>query len=559
LLRTLAALLVLLCAADVSAQELDDFTTWEMTEVVEESSRFPGLPGDPAMGSISIGDVSDGFLVNALRLGDPNPNTAFLPVQFRRGLVFTTDELGGLVTRSAASVAQEYPESVVYLGNFSASHGGDIPYSVSHNSGRDCDVAFFMKDADGAPYVPPDLIELDEFGVAIVDELPQPYYFDVDRNWALIQALLSTDHGRLQYVFVSLGLKGLLIEHAKKKGVSAELLAAANEILQQPSGSLPHNDHFHLRVFCSDDDVWGGCKDQGRSTSRFRPDFSLRLRAQTWAAGHLTDPDAAIRAAAVRRLGLLEGRTYVSQIGKLLDDESSDVRMAAARTLGMMGRGERDLATRLKTEVLVPVRLEIISALSDQNGSTVVNALSSLLETPAERTLEPGLVIDERALAADALANLEDSRGVKALIATLADAPDDLKERVAVALRKLTNHPFDAVEGLWQDWYKKEGKKRRTAWLVAGFRDAGYRVDSVSTRYVWELCRAIDGPDWVSFNAQRALMQIAGKEVPSLQWSRADASFYWRRWFERRVRKFRMPPIPADMSTLTPKASVSAR
>jgi len=553
------AFLAVLFAADVSAQELDDFTTWEMTEVVDESSRFSALPGDPAMGSISIGDVSDGFLVNARRLADPNPNTAFLPVQFRRGLVFTTDELADLVTRAAASVAQEFPESVVYLGNFSAPHGGDIPYSVSHNSGRDCDVAFFMKDADGAPYVPPDLIELDENGMAMVDELPQPYYFDVDRNWALIQAFLSNDHDRLQYIFVSKGLKGLLLDHAKVKGVPPEVIAAADEILQQPSGSLPHNDHFHLRVFCSDDDVWAGCKDQGRSTSRHRPDFSLRSRAQTWAAEYLTDPDAAIRAAAVRRLGILEGRSFVSQIGKRLDDDSSEVRMAAARTLGMLGRGEKDLAARLKKEELVPVRLEIISALSDQSGSTVVKALSSILETPAQRILEPGLVIDERALAADALANLEDSRGVKPLIATLEDAPDDLKERVAVALRKLTNHPFEAVEGPWEEWYKKEGKKRRTAWLVAGFRDAGYRVDSMSTKYVWELCRAIDGPDWVSFNAQRALMQISGKEVPSLQWSRADASFYWRRWFERRARKFRMPPIPADMSTLTPKASVSAR
>ncbi len=555
----MVAVFALLYAADLSAQEPDDFAVWDMSDVVEESSRFPALPADPAMGSISIGDVSDGFLVQAHRLGDPNPNTAFLPVQFRRGLVFTTDELAELVTRSAASVAQEFPESVVYLGNFSASHGGDIPYSVSHNSGRDCDVAFFMKDANGAPYVPPDLIELDESGVAIVEELPQPYYFDVERNWALIQALLSNDHDRLQYIFVSQGLKNLLLEYAQNKGVPTEMIAAADEILQQPSGSLPHNDHFHLRVFCSDDDVWGGCKDQGRSTSRFRRDSSLRSRAQRWAAGHLTDPDATIRAAAARRLGLLEGRNFISQIGDLLDDESPEVRMAAARTLGMLGRGEKDLAARLKDEEMVPVRLEIISALSDQSGSTVVKALASLLETPAERALEPGLIIDERALAADALANLEDSRGVKPLIATLEDAPEDLKERVAVALRKLTNHPFDAAEGPWKEWYQKEGRKRRSAWLVAGFRDAGFGVDSLSTRYVWELCRAINGPDWVSFNAQRALMQIANKEVPSLQWSRADASFYWRRWFERRARKFRMPPIPADMSTLTPKASVSAR
>ncbi len=559
MLRATIAALFVFSSSVASAQESDDFATWIMADVVENSSRFPSLPGDPAMGSVSVGNVSDGFLVDARRLGDPAPFTSFLPIQFRRGLVYTTDELAELVTLAAGEVAKTYPNSVVYLGNFSAPQGGDIPYSVSHNSGRDCDVAFFMKDASGAPYVPPDLVELDENGVAVVEEVAQPYFFDVERNWALVQAFLSHDRDRLQYIFISNGLKRLLLAHAKDTGVSPEKVAAADEVLQQPSGSLPHNDHFHLRVFCSDDDVWGGCDDQGRSTSRFRPDSSLRARAQTWAAGHLSDPDASIREAGVRRLGLLEGRSYVRQIGELLDDESPEVRTAAARTLGVLGHGEKALATRLAVETLIPVRLEIISALSDGSGSVVVQALASLLETPAEHGLESGLVIDERALAADALANLEDSRGVKALIDTLADAPVELKERVVVALRKLTNNPFDATQEAWEKWYRKEGKKRRTAWLVAGFRDAGYLVDSVSPKYVWELCRAIDGPDWVSFNAQRALMQIASKEVPSLNWSRADASFYWRRWFERRVRKYRMPPIPAEMSTLKPKASISAR
>ena len=41
-------------------------------------------------------------------------------------------------------------------------------------------------------------------------------------------------------------------------------------------------------------------------------------------------------------------------------------------------------------------------------------------------------------------------------------------------------------------------------------------------------------PAFLSFNAQRLLMDEADAEVPSLSWSLSDAAWYWRRQVARR-------------------------
>ncbi len=57
--------------------------------------------------------------------------------------------------------------------------------------------------------------------------------------------------------------------------------------------------------------------------------------------------------------------------------------------------------------------------------------------------------------------------------------------------------------------------------------------------------------DHLSYNAQRVLMRVAKREPATLSWSKADADFYWRRWFERRRKRYGVPPVPEGMSTLT--------
>lgn len=44
-------------------------------------------------------------------------------------------------------------------------------------------------------------------------------------------------------------------------------------------------------------------------------------------------------------------------------------------------------------------------------------------------------------------------------------------------------------------------------------------------------------------------MRLSGHEVPSLLWSKWDASFYWRRFFERKIAELGLPEIPPELST----------
>jgi hypothetical protein len=83
-----------------------------------------------------------------------------------------------------------------------------------------------------------------------------------------------------------------------------------------------------------------------------------------------------------------------------------------------------------------------------------------------------------------------------------------------------------------------------------GFQRSGLDVPSIDARHVWEIARAITGADHLSYNAQRIMMRLSGRQAASLSWSKEDASFYWRRWFERRHAQYGSPPPPPDLSTL---------
>lgn len=542
--------------AAVVAEALPEFARWGVEQPGEHHQAFLTLPDERTQGSVSVGDVSDGFLAHAHRVVEPHPNQAFLPIQYRRQLAYTTDELAALVEAAAAATAAVHPGSVVFLGNFSARHGGDIPYSVSHNSGRDCDLAFFMVDGQGQPFVPPDLVALNEDGTWVRDD-GQAFSFDTPRNWTLVKSLLANDGGALQYIFVSNGLKALLLDHARASGEPPELVAAADEILAQPGGALPHNDHFHLRVYCANDDLWAGCQDQGRVTSRRPARSVVPADAVAWAASHLESADPPVRRAALQRLGHLRARSASKQVAARLADADPLVRVEAARTLGLLDVGSAALAARLPHEDHPAVRLELIDALGRSSGKDAVVALTSVLDVPRALRVDE-LEIHEANLAADALARLEDARAVKALVEALGRADEGVRPRVLLALQKLTNQGIEDADG-WKSWLARDGRKSRDQWLVAGFRAAGYKVDALKPKAVWELCRAIHGPEFLSFNAQRTLMRLARRDVPSLSWSQDDASFYWRRWFERRAQQFRLPPIPPDLSTLKPAQTVSRR
>ena len=40
------------------------------------------------------------------------------------------------------------------------------------------------------------------------------------------------------------------------------------QVLRQPRGALPHNDHLHVRIMCSEEDILEGCSDVGDKLDR---------------------------------------------------------------------------------------------------------------------------------------------------------------------------------------------------------------------------------------------------------------------------------------------------
>jgi|GEM_PF-525241 len=574
---------------------------------------FPYLPGESKTPSRSIGSVTHGWLVNARRIPQPHPHLQSLAVQYGRGLNYTSDEMYELIAHAGAHVAKKFPGTVLPLGNFSAHGGGDIPYSFSHNSGRDADLGFFVLGEDGEPATPESLVALDANGRAeVVDSrgFTHQYTFDAPRNWALVEGLIQADSATLQYIFISNPLKRLLLNEARKQGAKRDLIQKASVLLHQPGGALPHDNHFHLRIYCSETDAVSGCIDVGRKVSGYQSHAAARQQVIKNAAALTRDAASAVRLAAVRRLQRLGAASERDVVIRALGDSDARVRAAAARALGDFNTGSQALAKRLPQEEHPQTLLEIISALGTLADAAAVDALVAELSQPRLIHLPGGLpesamdpasqplagaeVIDARIFVAQALIYTESARPVPALIAMLKAEQDGVRQSALSALRILTNHRLaprvpaahnaasirdsarvspaevvrhaenggevpmmDAVElspgqiaELWQDWYAKHGTQGRDEWLAGGFRAAGYAVDHLSVKEVWDLCRAVADDDHLSYNAQRILMRLAKREPASLSWSKEDANFYWRRWFERRWKRLGAPPIPTELSTL---------
>ena len=576
---------------------------WHIPAIGARHPDFPLLPGEDRHRSRSVGDVSYGYLVRARELRFPHPSLAMLERQSVRDLHYTSDAMYEGVVAASRHVQRSHPGAITYLGNFSAMGGGDIPYSVSHNSGRDADIAFFVLDEEsGEPFQMRDLLPLDEQGRYLPPAQGEPrsefaservLVFDVARNWKLIEGLMqwgALEEAKIQYVFVSDPLKEMLLDHAREVGAEARVIAAADRVLLQPRGALPHNDHFHVRIYCSATDVASGCENTGGRQPGFEDHRSGRDEARKLARAILSGAEQGqsfeTLRAALERLALLQSREDASLMERFAAHEEPSVRAAAVRALASVRRGERALIERLDEERHPRVLAEIIVALGDLGGKKSYRALARALEEPLwlDELGEPRAAeerLDGRVLIVDQLAVAEDRAVVEPLIDLLARLNQEaqagaqqearvraLGMRAHRALGWLTNQdPLRGagssaggevvevspgrLDAVWQVWWAANKKKRREQWLIDGFREAGFEVTGLERRRVWALCRAIGSRErHLSYNAQRTLMSLFDHRPLSLDWSREDASFYWRRWLERRTRRFRLPRIPTELSTL---------
>jgi penicillin-insensitive murein endopeptidase len=155
-------------------------------------------------------------------------------------------ELVDMLTRSAAKVAKSHPGSVLTVADLSKRGGGDIDGHKSHESGRDADVAFYLRKGKSA-FVAPRFAKIEEdFRAANMKGVS----FDAERSWALVEAWLTDPSARVLQIFVASHLKKRMLEVAAASGASEAVRRRAAEVLIQPKNALPHDDHFHVRIAC---------------------------------------------------------------------------------------------------------------------------------------------------------------------------------------------------------------------------------------------------------------------------------------------------------------------
>lgn len=165
-----------------------------------------------------------------------------------------------MVESAANEVVEEFPGSRLMIGDISAERGGTISGHRSHQSGRDIDIAFFIRDVYQQIVEPQTFFQFNARGRG--DPPYQHLTFDAERNWELIEQLMSDPGATVQHIFVARTLETRLIAEAHSQNASDELVHRAATVMSEPQHGHPHRNHFHVRIYCPEDDR-PRCRDSG--------------------------------------------------------------------------------------------------------------------------------------------------------------------------------------------------------------------------------------------------------------------------------------------------------
>jgi LysM repeat protein/murein endopeptidase len=180
-----------------------------------------------ALGSVSLGFVDEGRMINALRFP---PSDSWRVVSPERA--FATQETITYVITAIEDVRAQFPGcNPLRVNQLSSSEGGYLRGHKSHQNGRDVDLAFYY------PTVDP------------IRARAREKYIDVAKNWALLKSLVTkTD---VQFVLVDKRVQKVLYDFALKNGEDKAWLDSVfnggKEALVKHARR--HRDHFHVRFY----------------------------------------------------------------------------------------------------------------------------------------------------------------------------------------------------------------------------------------------------------------------------------------------------------------------
>ena len=217
----------------------------------------------------SIGYPHAGMITNAVPI--PLKGDGYVLLR-KNGVNWGNPRLVSAIRDSAKDVAHARPGAPLIVGDLAARWGGESSGHRSHRTGRDADLLIYVVTPDGRSVPTPGFLRFGPDGLA--DATPpekggkskgsgQFLRLDVERQWLLIKALVSSKEANVQWLFFAHWLEALVIEYARARGEDPELIWYAESVLLQPGDSASHDDHLHLRIACTPDEAVAGCLGGG--------------------------------------------------------------------------------------------------------------------------------------------------------------------------------------------------------------------------------------------------------------------------------------------------------
>ncbi|MCW5836463.1 MAG: penicillin-insensitive murein endopeptidase, partial [Labilithrix sp.] len=185
----------------------------------------------------SIGSPTDGHLVGGAHLNE-SPYLRIVPFYAPGDARWGLEPLVSMIDNAARAVRKQFPDAVLSVGHLSRPGGGEIDRHASHESGRDADIGFYVKNHKGKPIYADHFVPFRGDGTAATWPGAQ---FDDARNWALVASIAGNAQARVTYIFIASPLRARLLQYAAKIGAPAAIRARAAELMAQPRGSLPHD------------------------------------------------------------------------------------------------------------------------------------------------------------------------------------------------------------------------------------------------------------------------------------------------------------------------------
>jgi penicillin-insensitive murein endopeptidase len=183
-----------------------------------------------ALGSMSIGQAHGGVLVAGVQMPAGANWELVSP-----GLAWGTRETVDALEHAIDAVATRFPSTPkAFIGNISANRGGHLPPHVSHQSGRDVDLGYYL--SEGHRW----------YATANGSNLDRP------RTWHLVRTLIAESD--VDLILIDIGVQRTLKSYAREIGEDPAWLDQIFQVggkSQRPIifHAKGHATHLHVRFY----------------------------------------------------------------------------------------------------------------------------------------------------------------------------------------------------------------------------------------------------------------------------------------------------------------------